>query len=438
MSNPAIVVENLAKSYRLGVIGRHTLQDELRFWWHRLRGRNPMDYMGKVGEIGGRNTAAGSNREKGLFWALKDISFTVEPGEVVGIIGRNGAGKSTLLKILSRITEPTEGGAVIHGRVGSLLEVGTGFHPELTGRENIYMSGTILGMKRIEIDKKFNDIVSFAEMENFIDTPVKRYSSGMYVRLAFAVAAHLEPEILVIDEVLAVGDLAFQKKCLRKMEDVGHAGRTVLFVSHNMSAITRLCSKAFLLDSGKLVDSGPAEQVVGNYLTRSAAHQKLRSASEPEIISSDPVTLYQVKVTKENGDPVMLASVLDELILEVVYGVAEPGLNFRCMIMFRTQGIIAFSSIEPVETTHHEPGMYHSVLKLPANLFAECEYSLDVSIFTSKGIKKHYVKERDVYSFQITDPMTGNSARGDYIQGYGGVIRPLLQWKTISSPIKAS
>ncbi len=221
MSNPAIVVENLSKSYRLGVIGRHTLQDELRFWWHRLRGRNPIDYMGKVGEIGGRNAAAGSSQEKGLFWALKNISFTVEPGEVVGIIGRNGAGKSTLLKILSRITEPTEGGAVIHGRVGSLLEVGTGFHPELTGRENIYMSGTILGMKRIEIDEKFTDIVNFAEMENFIDTPVKRYSSGMYVRLAFAVAAHLEPEILVIDEVLAVGDLAFQKKCLRKMEDVG-------------------------------------------------------------------------------------------------------------------------------------------------------------------------------------------------------------------------
>lgn len=204
-------------------------------------------------------------------WALKDISFEVKQGEVLGIIGRNGAGKSTLLKILSRITEPTKGRAIINGRVGSLLEVGTGFHPELTGRENLYLNGSLLGMRRAEIDRKFDEIVAFAEIEKFLDTPVKRYSSGMYVRLAFAVAAHLEPEILLVDEVLAVGDFEFQKKCLGKMGEVANIGRTVLFVSHNMNAIQRLCSKSLMLDQGKIVSFGKTEDVVSNYYSKVTA-----------------------------------------------------------------------------------------------------------------------------------------------------------------------
>ncbi len=203
-------------------------------------------------------------------WALKDISFQVHAGEAIGIIGRNGAGKSTLLKVLSRITEPTEGRAYIQGRVASLLEVGTGFHPELSGRENIYLNGAILGMRRTEIAQKFDEIVAFAEIEKFLDTPVKRYSSGMYVRLAFAVAAHLEPEVLVVDEVLAVGDLAFQKKCLGKMEDVTKGGRTVLFVSHNMNAVQRLCTTSIMLDQGRLVAQGPTSGVITRYLSSSA------------------------------------------------------------------------------------------------------------------------------------------------------------------------
>ena len=251
MNDIAIQVENLSKQYTIGVRKRHdTLRDQL---------------MGGLRSMFSRNGAA-SERDD-IFWALRDVSLEIKRSEVVGIIGRNGAGKSTLLKILSRITEPTQGEAKIHGRVASLLEVGTGFHAELTGRENIYLNGSILGMKRVEIERKFDEIVDFSGIEKFIDTPVKHYSSGMYVRLAFAVAAHLEPEILIIDEVLSVGDAAFQKKCLAKMGDVANEGRTVLFVSHNMAAIQGLCSKGYLLSTGQVVAEGSPRTVVEQYLS---------------------------------------------------------------------------------------------------------------------------------------------------------------------------
>ncbi len=255
MTYLAVHVENLAKLYHLGQLQqRHnTLRDALAAGL-----RTPLGWLQRNGKPAGQSDP--------ILWALKDVSFEIKRGTAIGIIGRNGAGKSTLLKILSRITEPTEGRALVYGRVGSLLEVGTGFHPELTGRENIYLSGAILGMRRAEIMRKFDQIASFAEIEQFLDTPVKRYSSGMYVRLAFAVAAHLEPEILVVDEVLAVGDLTFQKKCLGKMEDVAHGGRTVLFVSHNMNAIQRLCSDCMLLEAGKLVATGNTPEVITRYL----------------------------------------------------------------------------------------------------------------------------------------------------------------------------
>lgn len=264
MSAPAISIRNLSKCYRLGAIGRHTLVDEAQYLWHKMRGRDPRTHMARIGS--GAHPAAPAASGDGRFWALKDVSFDVQPGEIIGIIGRNGAGKSTLLKILTRITEPTSGEAAIEGRVASLLEVGTGFHPELTGRENVYMNGTILGMKTREIDAKFDEIVAFSEIEQFIDTPVKRYSSGMYVRLAFAVAAHLEPEILLVDEVLAVGDAQFQAKCLGKMGDVAKQGRTVLFVSHNMAAVENLCSRAVWLQGGRVASSGPCAEVIRSYL----------------------------------------------------------------------------------------------------------------------------------------------------------------------------
>lgn len=258
MGKPVISVEHLSKSYRLGQIGTGTFAHDLNVWWAKVRGKpNPLSRIGEADH---------GNRDGESIWALKDVSFTVEQGEVLGIIGRNGAGKSTLLKILSRVTAPTSGRIRVKGRVASLLEVGTGFHPELTGRENIYLNGAILGMSRREINRKLDEIVDFAEIEKFIDTPVKRYSSGMYVRLAFAVAAHLEPEILVVDEVLAVGDAEFQKKCLGKMGDVASQGKTVLFVSHNMAAIRMLCSKSILLEGGEVKTIGNTQDIIATYL----------------------------------------------------------------------------------------------------------------------------------------------------------------------------
>jgi lipopolysaccharide transport system ATP-binding protein len=252
-----ISVEHLSKAYRLGQIGTGTLTHDMRLWWAKLRGKpNPLLRIGETDH---------GNRQGETLWALKDVSFTVEQGDVLGIIGRNGAGKSTLLKILSRVTAPTSGRIQVKGRIASLLEVGTGFHPELTGRENIYLNGAILGMKRDEIARKFDEIVDFSGVEKFIDTPVKRYSSGMYVRLAFAVAAHLEPEILVVDEVLAVGDAEFQKKCLGKMGDVAKEGRTVLFVSHNMAAVENLCSRGLVFANGKLVVDQSIQEAIHHY-----------------------------------------------------------------------------------------------------------------------------------------------------------------------------
>jgi lipopolysaccharide transport system ATP-binding protein len=256
-----IEVHRLGKMYRLGAIGATSLRDSVARWFERKAAGKPAAQLKAP-------TASRSGDEPNTFWALRDASFSVKPGEVVGLIGRNGAGKSTLLKLLCRITDPTCGRAILRGRVASLLEVGTGFHPDLTGRENIYLNGAILGMKRAEIARKFDEIVEFAEIGPFLDTPVKRYSSGMYVRLAFAVAAHLEPEILVIDEVLAVGDVAFQKKCLGKMQDVATLGRTVLFVSHNMAAVQTLCSRAVMLEEGCVVATGDTASVLTRYLQR--------------------------------------------------------------------------------------------------------------------------------------------------------------------------
>ena len=316
MSEPAISARNLSKRYQLGAIGRHTLVEETQYWWHKLRGRDPRDHLGTIGHSATeKRKAEAEQKGEQEFWALKDVSFDVQPGEVVGIIGRNGAGKSTLLKLLTRITEPTRGEAVINGRVGSLLEVGTGFHPELTGRENVYMNGTILGMKTREIDAKFDEIVAFSELEQFIDTPVKRYSSGMYVRLAFAVAAHLEPEILLVDEVLAVGDAAFQKKCLGKMEDVSKAGRTILFVSHNMNALQTLCSRGILLDHGAPVFQGDVAAAISRY------HSLIRSHDDTHGVALKGIQLASIRVNAKPSDPVTSDS---ELTAEVDFFTEHP------------------------------------------------------------------------------------------------------------------
>jgi lipopolysaccharide transport system ATP-binding protein len=293
MSTPAIKVEGLGKRYRIGAaVNRHrTLRDALGAHANRV-----------IGTVGRRLRGDFRRQIPETIWALRDVDFEVEHGETVGIIGSNGAGKSTLLKVLSRITEPTEGRVEIRGRVGSLLEVGTGFHPELSGRENTYLNGAILGMTRQEINKKFDEIVAFAEVERFIDTPVKHYSSGMYLRLAFAVAAHLEPEILIVDEVLSVGDASFQQKCLGKMGDVAHQGRTVLFVSHNLAAVRALCSRAIVLDSGKMVATGAVESCINRYAT--GRHRELASTwSRPVDKPGGPLTIEYVAVGLEGKQP---------------------------------------------------------------------------------------------------------------------------------------
>src|SRR6266850_603893 len=306
MTDVAIRVDNLGKRYRIGASrqnGQVMLREALANF-----GRAPFDKLGAVsrrfwGRLASHDVP--SSEDPNHIWALRHASFEVARGQIVGIIGPNGAGKSTLLKILARITDPTEGRAELHGRVGSLLEVGTGFHPELTGRENAYLSGALLGMRKSELDDKLDEILAFAEIEKFADTPVKHYSSGMYVRLAFAVAAHLEPEILIVDEVLAVGDIAFQRKCLKKMEDVRAHGRTILFVSHNMQAVTRLCERAILISHGTVKEDGPAPAIAGAYLLSSFSATAQRVWAEARSAPGDDIVrLRAIRVRTESGDTV--------------------------------------------------------------------------------------------------------------------------------------
>src|SRR2546426_5598347 len=318
-SENVITVENLSKRY---IIGHQAAKgDGLR---HAIENavRAPVTWL--------RNRRRVSGRTREEFWALRDVNLEIKAGEVMGIIGRNGAGKSTLLKILSRITEPTRGRVLIRGRVASLLEVGTGFHSELTGRENVFLNGAILGMNRVEIKRKFDEIVAFSGVEKFIDTPVKRYSSGMYVRLAFAVAAHLEPEILVVDEVLAVGDAEFQKKCLDKMDDVGHTGRTILFVSHNMQAITRLCNRCILLESGKIRMDDHSHRVASAYLTSGFGTSAVREwADLTKAPGDDVVRLSAVRVRTESGGLADSFDIRQSIGIELEYEVLEPGYVFH-------------------------------------------------------------------------------------------------------------
>ena len=413
-------MENLSKTYRLGVIGTGTFFGDLNRWWAKKRGRQ--DPYEKIGE-----TDHG-NRMGETLWALDDVSFKLPEGEALGIIGRNGAGKSTLLKILSRVTAPTSGAVKVKGRIASLLEVGTGFHPELTGRENIYLNGAILGMNRAEVNRKYDEIVDFSGVAKFIDTPVKRYSSGMYVRLAFAVAAHLEPEILVVDEVLAVGDAEFQRKCLGKMSDVASEGRTVLFVSHNMPAILRLCSSAIMMDRGRLVKQGSAVEVTNFYLNNNENAEGAVFWSGEQAPGTDEVKLVGIKLLDSEGKGKSLVEINTPSYLEIEYLVGTPGLKFRVSAGFNTQGVVAFTTNELTESVHERVGRYVSRVEIPPNLLSEGEYSISVSIFASKGLKIRYVRAKNVLTFQVVDYITGNSARGDFAQNVAGVLRPSLQW----------
>ena len=419
---PAVEAAGIAKRYRIGE----------REPYKALR-----DTLVALPRLAARGLRGGRPRGDEFLWALEDVSFEVASGEAVGIIGRNGAGKSTLLKILSRITRPTRGRAAILGRVGSLLEVGTGFHPELTGRENVYLNAAILGMRKAEVARKFDEIVAFAEVERFLDTPVKRYSSGMEVRLAFAVAAHLEPEVLIVDEVLAVGDASFQRKCLAKMEDVGQEGRTVLFVSHNMPAVTRLCPRTILLDRGHVIADGPSHEVVTSYLRSGLGTTGGREWPEAEAPGDSVARLRAARVVSNEGGGAEAVDIRRPVAIEIEFDVLEDGHvlvpNFH---FFNEEGTCIFVVHDSDPAWRRKPrprGRYSSRAWIPGNLLAEGSLIVGVAVSTLDPVAIHFY-ERDALAFQIVDALDGDSARGDYAGTIPGVIRPLLDWETSYRP----
>ncbi|HVM40367.1 MAG TPA: ABC transporter ATP-binding protein [Acidimicrobiia bacterium] len=369
-------------------------------------------------------------------WALRDVSFEIREGERVGIIGRNGAGKSTLLKVLSGITPPTEGRAEIHGRVASLLEVGAGFHPELTGRENIFLAGAVLGMRRPEIARKVDDIVEFAGVPRFIDTPVKRYSSGMYLRLAFSVAAHLEPDVLLVDEVLAVGDAEFQRRCLGRMEEIGSRGRTVVFVSHSMPAVLRLCERVVLLDGGRLVADGPPHEVIRTYLDAGLGTSARREWPDPADAPGDSIArLRSIRILGGDGAVTETVDLTRPFDVEVEYHhmTNDPASRpFVSLHFVDEHGVCLFASAdfgdESWWRTPRAPGLVRSRCRIPADLLAEGKVFVRVAIGSLDPVTVH-ADEHDAVAFQVVDPNDGTGVRGPYANEWPGVVRPRLAWE---------
>jgi lipopolysaccharide transport system ATP-binding protein len=420
---PIIKVENVSKQYRIGSreVGSDLDQSISRAFLGPLRWLS----------------AARKRTHYENIWALQDISFEVEPGELLGIVGRNGAGKSTLLKVLSRVTEPTTGHIELFGRLESLLEVGTGFHPELTGRENIYLNGAILGMKRQEIRKKFDEIVAFAEISQFLDTPVKFYSSGMYLRLAFAVAAHLEPEILVVDEVLAVGDAEFQQKCLGKMGQISKLGRTVLLVSHNMASIMNLCQRALLLKGGQIIEEGNPGEVVRSYLSTSrSGNGEVVWLNLDEAPGNEMVRLLSVRILQEGVEgPTADVDISREVLIEITYQNLEEGSPLYAGIWLRDQlatYVLSSANLTSMSLNAdrwygrpHPRGVFQSICRIPGNFLNEGPYS--VTAIIGKVPNKTQVLEDQVIMFRVHD--TGEM-RKEYLGGWVGVVRPRLHWQT--------
>ena len=414
----AIDVEKVSKSYRIGEYraGYETLRDTLATGTRRLfrREHAPAEHD---------------------FWALNEVSFTVEEGEAVGIIGRNGSGKSTMLKILSRITPPTSGRAVVRGRVGSLLEVGTGFHPELTGRENVYLNGSILGMSRREVTSKIGDIVEFAGIDEFMDTPVKRYSSGMYVRLAFAVAAHMEPEIMLVDEVLAVGDYEFQRRCLGRMEEFSQSGRTVVFVSHDLGAVSKLCERAVLLHAGRVVMVGPSEDVVSHYLkgaTGTAASQTWDAAEAPGNASA---RLLGARVVDAEGRTADSLDVRAPLGIEIRFTLQASGLQlFPKLKLVNEQGEVVFNAMDTSRRWLDDSptGAFSTTAWIPANLLNDGFYTADVALCALDAPRlRNHVNVPEAVGFHVYDPGEGDTSRGLFTGTWKGAVRPLLEWTTV-------
>lgn len=410
MSNTVIKVENISKQYRLGSVSTGTLNHDLNRWWHTIRGKEDPYLM--IGETNDRTQKGASD----YVWALRDINFEVKQGDVLGIIGRNGAGKSTLLKILSRTTAPTTGSIKLKGRVASLLEVGTGFHPELSGRENIFLNGAILGMHKHEIKRKFDEIVDFAGVERYIDTPVKRYSSGMYVRLAFAVAAHLEPEILVVDEVLAVGDAEFQKKCLGKMKDVSEKdGRTVLFVSHNMLAIQNICNEALIMDRGMVKGQGEVNEAINKYLKVERNLSKAVLFKAEEGFLSESIQLLSAKIETDKTT----LNRTDSILIKTVFQTKFESPFFINFILRHISGDVVFEA--PSQIFQLPACEAEASFLIPANLLNSGLYSVQLN-FTSESVRIIGYK-RDVLEFEIEE----EKMLENYFNKSAGYVRPVIQ-----------
>ena len=423
MSNIVIKVEDLSKQYRLGQIGTGSLADDLTRWWHQVRGKE--DPFLKIGEENNRAVKAASE----YVWALKNINFEVERGQVLGIIGRNGAGKSTLLKILSRTTAPTTGAVKIKGRIASLLEVGTGFHPELTGKENVFLNGAILGMRKQEIKRKFDEIVDFSGVERYIDTPVKRYSSGMYVRLAFAVAAYLESEILIVDEVLAVGDAEFQRKCLGKMGEVSKGeGRTVLFVSHNMTAMTSLCNKAIFMKYGKMVQIGETTEIINAYLSDGTETSTLQKWNNGKVPGDDVACLLQARLIDSEGNNIDVIDFYKGAGMEFTYEVLQNGFRpVHNLHLYNQKGELVLISNESSSVFLSAKGVFTTTVWIPGHFLNEGRYIAGIAASTLLPERMHFY-EKEALVFDVIEDM--NLRDIEYRGTMPGIIRPKLQWDT--------
>lgn len=416
-----IQIEDLWKEYRLGVIGHGTLTQDLQSWWAKILGKE--DPNSRIASLmKGQEDQIDGDR----FWALQDINLEIKEGALLGIIGKNGAGKSTLLKILSRVTAPTRGNIKIKGHMASLLEVGTGFHPELTGRENVFLNGAILGMSKKEISKKFIEIVDFSGIEQFIDTPVKRYSSGMYVRLAFAVAAYLDPEILIIDEVLAVGDADFQKKCLGKMGDVAKEGRTVLFVSHNMYMISALCQKSISLYKGKIKKIGKTSEVILDYLSSSCAtSSSVDFEKTGEIVGDQGACLLSARIVDLAQCVVSEVDIGESFKIVVEY---EVRISTKVVPYFhiKTIGGVHVMSVSGESIAPEKPGKYLVECLIPGHFLNDGSYTVGISGCSfEKGLHPHFIAN-EILSFNIVEQIL--ETRGLYTGKHGGVVRPRLDW----------
>lgn len=417
MSNSVIKVQNLSKRYRLGLKEKEAetlvgqISQAILSPWENFKSLQQLSRF--------------VHDDESIFWALKDVSFEVQEGEVLGIIGKNGAGKSTLLKILSQITEPTSGKIEIHGRVASLLEVGTGFHPELSGRENIYMNGTILGMTRREIDSKLDEIIDFSGVEKFIDTPVKFYSSGMKVRLGFSVAAHLDPEILIIDEVLAVGDFEFQKKCLGKMKDVAHDGRTVLFVSHNLEAVKSLCSQAILLEKGELTYIGSPLETIKFYLKESFSSNNLAIWSKEDRPGNEWLRVNKIELLSSKFYHLGFFDRLDDLTLTTEFELLKDNVPFNLSVWLTSDtGEIILNSYSQIPVPILNRGVHNAALKIPGGLLNDGVFKFTIL----------FVKDASLILFELTDALNFELIDTE-IRGIGwhgkhpGFVRPKLDFK---------